>query len=230
MSYKLVAFDMDGTLLKERTIFRLADEMGFRRKMERIINSEKPGYKKTIEIARFLKGLGIDEFLRIFRSIPLREDAEHVVKVLKREGIKTAIISNSYDVAVEDLRKRLGMDYGYANKLVIKNGYITGEVIPHNRNLSKRFPECRIHSICKRDVLRSLCKNLGIGREEAAAVGDGEVDICMLKEAGLGIAIGENEKVIKEADIWVENLMEILKYVIGGEEHGHQAGGSDNPS
>ncbi len=221
MVYKLIAFDMDGTLLEERTIFRLAEELDFKEELDRIINSERAGYEKTLEIAKFLRGLDVNDFLQIFREIPLRENAEYVVKTLKKKGIKTAIISNSYDIGVDDLRKRLDIDYGFANKLIVNNGVITGEVIPHNENLKKRFPRCKIHSICKRDVLLSLCKRLGIKTDESMAVGDGSVDICMLKEAGLGVAIGKDEKVIKEADIWIENLIEILKYVNSGDEHGY---------
>ena len=221
MAYRLVAFDMDGTLLKERTIFRLAEERGFVNKLRETIDGKKFGYEKTIEIAKFLRGMEVGKLLKIFRGIPLRENADEVVKELKKRDVITAIISNSYDLVVNDLKKRLGMDYAFANTLVVEDGFITGEVIPHNRNLEKKFPECRIHSICKRDVFLSLCRDMGIDARNAMAVGDGEVDICMLRAAGMGVAIGENERVKREADVVIENLMEILKYVDGSEEHGH---------
>ena len=221
MAYKLALFDMDGTLLKERTIFRIAEERGLERELKEIMDSKKSSYKKTVEIAKLLKCMEKEEFMEIFRKIPLRENAGYVIKELKRKGIKTAIVTNSYQMAADDLKKRLNMDYAFANNLIIKNGHITGEIILHNKNLKKRFDGCKIHSICKRDVLLTLCKKMGIKVNEAIAVGDGKIDICMLREAGLGVAIGNDEEVIREADIVVENLMEILKYINGGDEHGH---------
>ena len=212
---------MDGTLLRERTIFRMAEERGFEEELRKIIDTEKPSYEKSMEIARLLKCMERDEFMEIFRKIPLRENAGYVIKELKRKGLKTAIVSDSYQIAADDLKRRLDMDYAFANKLIVKNGHMTGEIIIHNKNLKKRFNGCKIHSICKRDVLHNLCRKMGIKCEEAIVVGDGKIDICMLREAGLGVAIGDDEEVRKEADVAVENLMEILKYVNGGDEHGH---------
>ena len=94
----------------------------------------------------------------------------------------------------------------------MKDGHVTGEIKICNNE--PKFINCKQHSICKKEILNELCKKLGIRKEETIAVGDGEIDICMIKEAGLGIAFNGNEKVIKNADVKIENLAEILKYVV----------------
>lgn len=211
--YKLIIFDMDGTLINGRTIFKIAEEKDFKEKLMEILNSEKRAYEKTIEIAKLLHCITKEEFLKIFREIPLNDNAKYVIEELKKLGIKVAIVTDSYHIVALDLKNRLNVDYVFSNEIIIKNNHLTGEVILNNKEISKRFEGCKIHSICKRDILLQLCKLLEISAEEVIAVGDSSVDICMLKEAGLGIAFNAEEEVRKNADVSISNLIEILKYV-----------------
>jgi phosphoserine phosphatase len=215
MKYKLVIFDMDGTLLHGRTIFALADAQGFTDQLLKVIKSDWEPYKKTLEIAKMLKCTTIEKFFKTFRKIPLHENAKEVVHALKSAGCKIAIATDSYHIAALDVKKRLVIDYAFANEIVIKNNHLTGNVELHNTDLFKRHGHCRVHSICKRDILIHLCEELGITKEEVIAVGDGTVDICMLREAGLGIAFNAPVKVRQSADVSINNLNEILKYAEG---------------
>lgn len=212
MAYKLVVFDMDNTLLNGRTIFKIAEEKGFMDKLIEIIDSKEEAYRKTIEIAKLLRCMREKEFLKIFRKIPLNKNAEYVVKELKKMGTKIAIVTDSYQIAALDLKERLGIDYVFSNELVVEDGHITGEIMLNNKMLTKKFEECKIHSICKKEVLQKLCKQLGIETKEVIAVGDSSVDICMLKEAGLGIAFNADYGVREAADASISDLSEILKY------------------
>ncbi|HHF56509.1 MAG TPA: HAD family hydrolase [Thermoplasmatales archaeon] len=212
MAYKLVVFDMDNTLLNGRTIFKIAEEKGFMDKLIEIIDSKEEAYRKTIEIAKLLRCMREKEFLKIFRKIPLNKNAEYVVKELKKMGMKIAIVTDSYQIAALDLKERLGIDYVFSNELVVEDGHITGEITLNNKMLTKKFEECKIHSICKKEVLQKLCKQLGIETKEVIAVGDSGVDICMLKEAGLGIAFNADYGVREAADVSISDLSEILKY------------------
>jgi phosphoserine phosphatase len=213
MKYKLILFDMDGTLLNGRTIFVLAEAKEFIKKLMRALKYDIPPYKKTLAIARFLRCITVEEFKDIFRTVSLNEHAAEVVKAAKDAGIKTAIVTDSYQIAALDIQKRLGIDYVFSNELMVKNHHLTGEVILHNKDLTKRHGSCQIHSICKKDVMFHLCEKLGIRCDEVIAVGDGTVDICMLREAGLGIAFNAPDVVRASADVCIDNLGEILKYV-----------------
>jgi len=212
--YKLAIFDMDGTLLKGRTIFIIAEKKGFKDEVLKLIyKSDKEFYKRSIEIAKLSKGLKCEELLEIFRKIPLQENVESVIMELKKRGIKTAIATDSYQLAADDLKDRLGIDYAFANKLIIENGIVTGEVIIHNKDLVEDFNSDKIYSICKSCVLEQLCKELNILGEEVIAVGDGKIDIGMIKEAGLGIAYNASEEVNKHADIVTNDLKIILEHI-----------------
>lgn len=211
--FKLVIFDMDGTLLKGRTIFIFAEKKGFKEDLFKVINSNIKPYEKTIEIANFLEGIDSKELLEIFRDIPLQRDVEKVVKKLKKKNIITAIATDSYQFVADDLRKRLGIDYAFANSLITEKGIITGEVILHNTSLTEEFIGHEVYSICKSCVLEQFCSEFGIPEDETMAVGDGMVDVCMLERAGLGIAFNAPDIVQKHADVVTDNMKVILKYI-----------------
>jgi len=211
--FKLAVFDMDGTLLKNRTIFVFADKKGFMDELLKIVNSDRISYEKSIEIAKLLKGMNAGELLDIFRGIPLQDNVETVIKKLKKKDIKTAIITNSYQFVADDLKKRLRMDYAFANNLIIEEDIVTGELIINNKDLRARYNGCKVHSICKECVMEDLAKELGITKGEVIAVGDSAIDICMIEKAGLGIAFNASEKMQKHADISTGDMRTILTHI-----------------
>lgn len=211
--FKLAVFDMDGTLLKNRTIFVFADKKGFMDELLKIVNSDRISYEKSIEIAKLLKGMNAGELLDIFRGIPLQDNVETVIKKLKKKDIKTAIITNSYQFVADDLKKRLRMDYAFANNLIIEDDIVTGELIINNKDLRARYNGCKVHSICKECVMEDLAKELGITKGEVIAVGDSAIDICMIEKAGLGIAFNASEKMQKHADISTGDMRTILTHI-----------------
>ena len=118
--YKLVMFDMDGTLIKGRSIFIFAEKIGFKNKLIRSLQSEKEPYEKSIEIAQFLQGLSSTELLEIFRAIPLQKNVEKIARTLKGKNVKTAVVTDSYQFVADDLKKRLDFDYAFANNIIIE--------------------------------------------------------------------------------------------------------------
>jgi phosphoserine phosphatase SerB len=210
--YKLVMFDMDGTLIKGRSIFIFAEKKGFKGKLLQSLQSDKEPYEKSIEIAQFLQGTSSIELLEIFRKIPLHKNVEKIAQKLKEKNIKTAVVTDSYQFVADDLKKRLDFDYAFANNLIIEQDIVTGKIILNNRNL-KRCESGTIYSICKGFVLDQLCTMLDINPGEVVAVGDGKVDIGMIKKAGLGIAYKASEEVQKHADVVTNDLATILEYI-----------------
>jgi HAD superfamily phosphoserine phosphatase-like hydrolase len=212
--FKLVLFDMDGTLLREKGIFVIAEKKGFKEELIRLIRDDtKEFYKRSIDIAKLSKGFKKKEYLDIFRTVPLQDYAENVIEELRNKKITTAIVTDSYQFLADDLKERLGIDYAFGNVLVTNGDIITGDLVMHNKDLREEFYNGKIYSICKSYVLDKLCKKLGITEKEVIAVGDGKIDAGMIKKAGLGIAINGPEELQKIADVVTDDLRVILDYI-----------------
>lgn len=210
----LIIFDLDGTLIKERTIFAIAKEYGFLEEVVKVIESPIKNYMKSKIIAGFLKGLTVNEFLDIIKKIPLMDGAEEVSKTLKNKGYKLGIISDSYTLVTEYFKEKLGFDFSVANRLEVKNGILTGKICMPMGWLENRC-FCK-QSVCKRAHLRIYAKKYGVSVKDCVAVGDGPADLCMLDEAGLGIAFNpKTPELLKYAKIVIdkEDLREILSYL-----------------
>lgn len=214
MATKLVAFDMDGTLLAGRLIFALANRFGFTKKLETIMEGSGPEYEKTKRIASLLEGISLEQFYHILGLIPLSTGSEAVARELKHRGYILAIISDSYTLATEWLRERLGLDYTIANELILKNGKLTGE-IKMPLGWAKAKEQCLKHSVCKLTALVDLSQKTGIPLTRCVAIGDNLADVCMVEEAGLGIAFNpKHPKLEKAADVIIsEDLSRILPFI-----------------
>ncbi len=212
---RLIAFDMDETLIADRFIFRLAHRFGFEAELKEIISRNIPEYEKTRSIASLLKEIRVEEIIDTFDQIPLSPGTQLTMLKLKREGHVLAIISDSYTIVAERLKERLGFDYTVANKLVVRDGKITGEVeMPLNWASDRKG--CLKHSVCKLNALVSLSEKAKIPLERTVAVGDNIADICMLRQAGLGIAFNPKTQAVEQsADITINTHMSHLLTIIG---------------
>ncbi|HIH36648.1 MAG TPA: HAD-IB family phosphatase [Methanocellales archaeon] len=213
--YKLIILDMDGTLLDGRTIYALAAELDFEEHLRKIITSNLQEFEKTIEIAKLLRGLSVAHFLEIFDRIPLRAGIEKVIVAAKKAGMMTVIATDSYQLAANRLAERLGIDRAFANELEVRGKEITGKIKLNNDILEPRVAGCKIHSVCKRDILHKLCDELKITPAEIVAVGDSSNDKCMIKTAGLGITFESSTEINEFADIILnDDLSKMLDYIL----------------
>jgi len=205
---RLIVFDMDGTLITERFIFQLARRFDFEDKLKKTRAQRVPEYEKTRNIAALLKGLSISQIVDTFDQIPLSLGAKKTVSSLKSDRHILAIISDSYTIATERLKARLGFDYTIANKLVVKGGKATGEVeMPLNWSDDKEG--CLKHAICKLNAMLSLSRETEIQLERTVAIGDNIADNCMLEQAGLGIAFNPKARSVEQsADVTVRGDLE----------------------
>lgn len=212
---KLVVFDMDGTLINGRLIEVISKKYGIFDKVI-TIQSDKTlhGYRKTELIASLLKGVRASEIVEAIDSIPFMNNADKIVSWFKRNGYVTGIITDSYTIAAKVIANKLDTDFFAANELILKDGIVTGEVkMPlgwEQINCS-----CKI-SICKRYHLNHYSNKYGVSNEDTIAIGDTRGDICMIKQAGLGIAfMPKDPDIIKQSRNIISNpdLNEILNYM-----------------
>ena len=178
---RAVIFDVDGVLTTIDSIWRYIHvHLGTWEKAKKYAEMYKRGeitYKEWAELDVSLwRGTPRKKIEEIVATIPLREGAHDLVRELRRKGVKTGAISAGLDVITDRVASELGLDTAISNRLVYKDSKVTGEV------------EVLVGYGDKGRIFLELCDQLGVRPEEAAAVGDSEVDLHMFEEAGLPIA------------------------------------------
>ena len=212
---KLVVFDMDGTLINGRLIEVISKKYGLYNKVVAIQSDQAlQGYEKTELIATLLKGIKASEIVAAIDSIPIMNNADKIVRWFKKNGYVTGIITDSYTIAAEVIANKLNIDFFAANELVLQEDILTGE-IKMPLGWEKIKCSCKI-SICKRYHLNHYSNKYGVSLKDTIAIGDTRGDICMIKQAGLGIAfMPKDQDIIKQSQNIISNpdLNEILNYM-----------------
>ena len=178
---RLVAFDMDSTLIQAEVIDELAKRAGVGKQVveitERAMHGKmdfKESFKQRVAL---LKGLPESALGEVGATLKITDGTERLMSTLKKLGYKTAILSGGFTYFGRRLQRRFGFDYVFANDLEIEDGILTGhingEIIDGQR---------------KAALLSSIARHEGFSPEQTIAIGDGANDLPMLSIAGLGIA------------------------------------------
>ena len=207
--FKLVAFDLDKTLIMDSSIEIIAKKLGFEDELKSLRKDYSDGkikdYEITANLAGHFKGKYPEQIYEICKTIRVSRHAKKVIERLKRRQYKVVIISVAYSPVVEFFAKEFGIDEFACPELVVKNGRFTGEV-----DIDMRFNnQCCDHSICKKEKLDESSSKYGIRLEECIAIGDGQSDKCMFQAAGLSISKGKK----LNTDLCIKNLAEVLVVV-----------------
>jgi phosphoserine phosphatase len=207
---RLVAFDMDSTLIRHEVIDELAREAGVYDQVAAITESAMRGEldfntSLTKRVA-LLKGLPESTLNRVADRLTLTEGAQRLIAALKSFGYKTAIISGGFAYFGRHLQKKLGgIDYVRTNDLAIENGKLTGRVKGEIINAQR-----------KAQLLEEIAAQENIALQQTIAVGDGANDLPMLAAAGLGIAFHAKPLVAQSAKHKISTLgLDSILYLIG---------------
>lgn len=218
--YKLVCFDVDGTLATgpngnsywETLHTVIEGERGKATQKERVdlFRKGKIDYERWVDmdVGGFKDGSFTKaDFERVARTHVLLPGARETVLELHRHGYKLAVISGSLNILIDTLFHDHPFDNVFVNEIMFgEDGKIAS------------WKATVLDEGSKHKALHAICEREGIPLSEAVFVGNGDNDIDILKEAGLGIAFCPNSKKVEEAaDIVVKkkDLREILPHILG---------------
>ncbi len=206
---RLIAFDMDSTLIQTEVIDELAYKAGKGEEVSQITREAMQGeldFKQSLsKRVALLEGLSTTVLDEVAAHMPLTEGAERLISNLKILGYKVAILSGGFDYFGQVLKSKLNLDYLYANVLEMESGCLTG-----------RLKGEIVDGPKKAELLSHLANEENISLEQTIAVGDGANDLPMLDLAGLGIAFHAKPLVRRGAEQAISNVgLDAILYFLG---------------
>ncbi len=208
MKYKLVAFDLDGTLLVGKSSWwKLHEHFGT---IELSLGNMKDYEEGKIaydewmrlDIALWKPKPHIATIKKILLDYTLAPNAEHIIKTLREKNLHVAIVTTGLDVLADSVASKLRVPNVVANGLVLdENGYLTSKVI------------FNVDLFDKHKAFNRLVKKIGIPRSQCIAIGDSKYDVNFLRNAGLGIACKKDRDLANVADVEITDLEELLNFV-----------------
>ncbi|WP_332827409.1 phosphoserine phosphatase SerB [Ramlibacter sp.] len=216
--FKLIAFDMDSTLINIECVDEIADAVGMKDQVAAITEAAMRGeiadYKESLRRrVALLEGVTVADMERVYTErLQLNPGAEALVRACKAAGLKVLLVSGGFTFFTDRVRDKLGVDYTRSNVLEIRSGPNCGE-------LTGRMVDQPWGDICdgeeKRKMLLETCSTLGISPKQAIAVGDGANDLPMMGAAGLSVAYHAKPKVREQAMVAInagglDRLLEVM--------------------
>lgn len=182
MSFKLIAFDLNGVLVEEESAWWTLHKAFSTHEASKVnlhaYEKDKIDYPEFMRRDIRLWGKrNIKEVEAILHNFTLTEAAPEICNILKHRGYQLAIVSAGIDILVRRVSEKLGIDHWIANGLAVdREGVLTGEGI------------FRVDLMKKHEALEALVRPLGVKLSDTAAVGDSKYDLSILKACGAGFA------------------------------------------
>lgn len=196
--YRLVAFDMDSTLINIECVDEIARAAGRHDEVAAITEAAMRGeiadYKESLRRrVALLAGVPLQALEQVYEErLRLNPGVESFVRACQAAGLKTLLISGGFTFFSERVRHRLGLDFARANTLGVAHGRLTGTV------MERPWGDI-VDGAEKRRVLLEVAELMGIDAERTIAVGDGANDLPMMNAAGLSIAYHPKPAVREQA-------------------------------
>lgn len=215
--YKLVCFDVDGTLIDNVTFSWQIFHDYFQTDKHRREDAKRKFFSGEITYLQWAehdinlwkeKNAKRDDFFKAMSHLRLMEGAIETLNELRKNGLKLAVISGSLNVILEKFIPNYNefFDDVFISRIYFdENGFIS------------RVEATEFDRDAKALALKKIAKREGMRLKECVFVGDYLNDLKIIQEAGLGIAFNcSHDELKKAADIVVEkkDLREILKFIL----------------
>jgi phosphoserine phosphatase len=202
--FKLIAFDMDSTLINIECVDEIADAVGKKAEVAAITEAAMRGeitdYKASLrQRVALLKGVTVAQIDQLYRErLRLNPGAAELVAACKQAGLKVLLVSGGFTHFTDRVRDQLGIDFTRSNMLEVEDGALTGRMVNQPWG-----------DICdgdeKRTMLLQTCVQLGITPAQTIAMGDGANDLPMMGVAGLSVAYRAKPAVREQAMVRINS-------------------------
>ena len=196
---RLLIADMDSTMITVECIDELADYAGIKPQVaavtERAMRGELDFAAALDARVALLRGLPEDAIDQCLADrVRLTRGAETLVRTMRARGGFAVLVSGGFTRFAEPVAAQIGFDRVIANRLLIADGLLNGEV-------AKPI----VDASTKEATLAARIEELGVAPERTMAVGDGANDLPMIRRAGLGVAYRAKPVVAAAADARIEH-------------------------
>jgi phosphoserine phosphatase len=179
---KLLAMDMDSTLITIECIDELGDLAGKKAEIAAVTSQAMRGEIAYPESLRrrvaAIAGLEESALARVYEErLQLTPGADALIAACKQHGVQLLLVSGGFTFFTERLKQRLGLDHTISNVLEVKSGKLTGALLGEI-----------VDAEAKAAKFRTLAKELHASKEQTVAIGDGANDLKMMSEAGISVA------------------------------------------
>ena len=218
-SYKLIAFDMDSTLINIECVDEIADAAGRKAEVAAITEAAMQGvitdYKESLrQRVALLKGVTVQHMEQVFNErLRFNPGAKELIAAAKAAGLTTLLVSGGFTFFSDRVKAELGIDFARSNMLEVQDGLLTGRMVDQAWG-----------DICdgaeKRRTLLEVASLMGISPQQAIAVGDGANDLPMMgacnDAGGLSVAYHAKPAVRAQAKVAInqgglDRLLEVLR-------------------
>lgn len=217
--FKLIAFDMDSTLISIECVDEIADAVGKKAEVAAITEAAMRGeitdYKDSLrQRVALLRGVTVADMEQVYNErLRINPGAAELIQACKAAGLKVLLVSGGFTFFSERVRERLGIDFTRANVLEVESG-------PNCGQLTGRMVDQPWGDICdgaeKRRTVLEVASLLGIEPSQCIAMGDGANDLPMMGVAGLSVAYHAKPAVRAQAMVAIhegglDRLLEVLR-------------------
>ena len=191
--FRLLAMDMDSTLISIECIDEIADFAGRKAEVaivtEAAMRGEIDWPESLHQRVAALAGLDESALASVYAErLRFNPGAEQLIAAARRQGVKTLLVSGGFTYFTDRVRDRLKLDYAFSNVLAVQGGKLAGTTTG-----------ALVDAHGKAGHVARLKRELGIASEQVMAIGDGANDLPMMAEAGASIAYHAKPVVIASA-------------------------------
>jgi phosphoserine phosphatase len=198
---KVLAMDMDSTLINIECIDEIADFTGKKAAVAEItaatIRGEIPNFAESLRRrVALLEGAPISALHSVYeKRLQLNPGAELLISGAHERDMHTLLVSGGFSFITDRMKERLALCETHSNQLEISGDQLTGKVLGEI-----------VDAAAKNRFVEAACARFDLDKRAAIVIGDGANDLLMMADCGLSVAYRAKAVVKEKADVALDNV------------------------